>query len=103
MLNSAAIIENMMYIYIILVIINILIHFHTIDSCVALISPGHSVSLAKYQQSLERALLPSPSSIPLFSASFQFIKFSLQVYLRRISEITIISITPTVFFHAKGN
>jgi hypothetical protein len=110
MTNSVAIIENMMYAFILLVVSNVLISFHILDSCVSLFSKWGVLSsfdvvtlFFKYQRSLDHALRAAPASIPLVSATFQLLKFSLEVYLRRISEVTIVCITPTLLFNLKGN
>ena len=108
-MTNSVIVEKMVCAFIILVASNVVISFHLLDSCASLLSKWNMVSsydvvtiFFKYQRSLDIALRATPASIPLFSAIFHLLKFSVQVYLRHISEVTIVCVTPTVVSNMKG-
>lgn len=109
-MNSSTIIENMLFSFILLVTCNILLSFHILDAWVSFISSWGMLSsfdivtmFFKYQRSLDIALRTTPKSIPFISNVFQLLHFSLQVYMKRITEVTMICIAPTVLFTLKGN
>ena len=112
MVDSASIIENMMYSYVIILVVNVLITLRVLDSVIsfATASLSHSNVGAQdfmalfitYQQGVDSALQVSAGGIPYISPLFQLLSYTLKVYVKRISEITLICITPTVLFTIKG-
>lgn len=99
----------MIYAYIILVAINVVLSFHIFDSWVSffstwkMFSPIDLVTLYfKYQRSLDKALRVTSSTVPFISTIYQLLHFSLEVYLKRLPEVTLVCISPTLLFTMKG-
>jgi len=110
MVNSMAIIENMIYAYIFIVVVNVLVTFRLLDQMVHFVSNSGLITSSsdfialffKYQQGIDRALQFTAGGIPIITPVCRLLAYSLQVYMKRISEITLVCISPTVLFTVKG-
>lgn len=107
MANSVAIVENMAKAYVFIVVLNIFVSFRVLDVFVSVFSrwgifSNFVAAFFKYQQVMDRALRSTSHSIPVVSIVLQLLNYSLQVYMKRISEITLVCIAPTILFNAKG-